>query len=393
MKATAKLNFIHRALDGIDIYFVSNPKKVPRTVDCSFRVAGRRPELWDAQTGTIQPAPIWSVWEGRTIVNLTLEQAGSIFVVFREPTTVATTPVDRILKVTRSEDAVPQRKPKIEIRKAVYGDFSKPDGKKVDVTAKLAELREGWLPGRRSRQQPRRGSRLQRCQGIAGRLRYRRQGEVDRGCGESAVAVAFRRDARYAAGPAAFPPRRTAFSDRERGRPLYREHGLRREKDGARRGIAQAGGIDRILGSCFSAGPRRRPKATFDKLISWPDSKDKGIKYFSGTAVYRKTINIPAERFGENRSILLDLGSVKEIAEVRLNGQDLGILWKSPFRVDITKVAKTGDNDLEVRVTNLWPNRLIGDEQYPDDCQWDGIHSSNGRSGCRRASRGRSKSA
>ena len=124
----------------------------------------------------------------------------------------------------------------------------------------------------------------------------------------------------------------------------------------------------------FQEGRGAPPKATFDKLISWPDSKDKGIKYFSGTAVYRKTIDIPAERFGENRSILLDLGSVKEIAEVRLNGQDLGILWKSPFRVDITKAAKTGDNELEVRVTNLWPNRLIGDEQYPDDCQWDGIH-------------------
>ena len=49
---------------------------------------------------------------------------------------------------------------------------------------------------------------------------------------------------------------------------------------------------------------------------------------------------------------------------MRLNGQDLGILWKAPFRVDITKVAKAGDNELEVRVTNLWPNRLIGDEQY-----------------------------
>jgi hypothetical protein len=115
-------------------------------------------------------------------------------------------------------------------------------------------------------------------------------------------------------------------------------------------------------------------KATFDKLISWPDSNDNGIKYFSGTAVYHKTINIPEERFGENRSLLLDLGSVREIAEVRLNGQDLGVLWKAPFRVDITKAAKAGDNVLEVRVTNLWPNRLIGDEQQPDDCQWDGIH-------------------
>ena len=59
----------------------------------------------------------------------------------------------------------------------------------------------------------------------------------------------------------------------------------------------------------------------------------------------------------------MDLGQVHEIAEVRLNGQNLGILWKEPFRIDITKAARPGDNELEVRVTNLWPNRLIGDEQ------------------------------
>ena len=64
---------------------------------------------------------------------------------------------------------------------------------------------------------------------------------------------------------------------------------------------------------------------------------------------------------------------MKEIAEVRLNGQNLGIVWKSPFRVDITKAAKAGENELEVSVTNLWPNRLIGDEQEPEDVEWNGI--------------------
>ena len=67
---------------------------------------------------------------------------------------------------------------------------------------------------------------------------------------------------------------------------------------------------------------------------------------------------------------MLDLGAVREIAEVRLNGRDLGVLWKPPFRVDITKAARAGRNLLEVRVTNLWPNRLIGDEQLPADCDY-----------------------
>ncbi len=123
----------------------------------------------------------------------------------------------------------------------------------------------------------------------------------------------------------------------------------------------------------FPAGRGAPPRATFDRLISWPDHHDAGIKYFSGAATYRKTIAIPPACLAKDCTLQLDLGSVKEIAEVRLNGQDLGILWISPFRVDITRAAKAGDNELEVRVTNLWPNRLIGDEQLPDDCQWTGM--------------------
>ena len=75
-------------------------------------------------------------------------------------------------------------------------------------------------------------------------------------------------------------------------------------------------------------------------------------------------------RLRNGNLLMLDLGDVREIAEVRLNGRDLGILWKPPFRVDVTDTIKAGANLLEVRVTNLWPNRLIGDEQLPADCEW-----------------------
>jgi hypothetical protein len=73
-----------------------------------------------------------------------------------------------------------------------------------------------------------------------------------------------------------------------------------------------------------------------------------------------------------NRELWLDLGAVKNFAEVSLNGQNLGVLWKPPFRVNITSAAKPGMNKLVVKVTNLWPNRLIGDEQLPDDREWNG---------------------
>jgi hypothetical protein len=112
------------------------------------------------------------------------------------------------------------------------------------------------------------------------------------------------------------------------------------------------------------------PQAVFKQLVSWTDSPDPGIKYFSGTASYFYQLNLPPDLFKAGTVLMLDLGAVHEIAEVRLNDQDLGILWKPPFRVELTGAARPGTNLLEVRVTNLWPNRLIGDEQFPDDCEF-----------------------
>jgi hypothetical protein len=92
-----------------------------------------------------------------------------------------------------------------------------------------------------------------------------------------------------------------------------------------------------------------------------------GVRYFSGTATYRKAMHVPPGALGGGRSLWLDLGHVEVIAEVTLNGQDLGVLWTRPFVADITSAAREGNNDLVVKVTNLWPNRLIGDEQHPDE--------------------------
>jgi hypothetical protein len=72
------------------------------------------------------------------------------------------------------------------------------------------------------------------------------------------------------------------------------------------------------------------------------------------------------------RELWLGLGNVKNFAEVSLNGKELGVLWKPPFRVNITAAAKPSANKLIIKVTNLWPNRLIGDEQLPPDVEWDG---------------------
>lgn len=120
----------------------------------------------------------------------------------------------------------------------------------------------------------------------------------------------------------------------------------------------------------FPKGWGAPEQVKFDRLMSWTEHPDAGVRYFSGTATYLKRINVPKEMLADGRRLYLDLGKVQVIAEVRLNGKALGILWKPPFRVDITDVARPGSNDLEVQVTNTWANRLIGDEQLPEDCAW-----------------------
>jgi hypothetical protein len=110
-------------------------------------------------------------------------------------------------------------------------------------------------------------------------------------------------------------------------------------------------------------------RVTLDKLISWSKHSDAGVKYFSGTATYRKTFNVPAGLKAKGRRLYLDLGKVEVMAGVKLNGRDLGILWKQPYCVEVTGALKPGENALEVEVVNLWINRQIGDEQLPEDSE------------------------
>lgn len=111
----------------------------------------------------------------------------------------------------------------------------------------------------------------------------------------------------------------------------------------------------------FQEGRGAPASATFEKLTSLSENTEGGIKYFSGTATYQNTFNIPALTKGAQYEI--DLGDVKNIAEVIINGKNVGTAWKKPFKLDISNALKAGDNTLEIRVTNTWVNRLIGDAQ------------------------------
>jgi hypothetical protein len=217
--------FVHRTLEHSDLYYVDNRNDRVEQVDATFRVEGKAPELWHADTGMMEPAA-YRIANATTTVPLHLDPYGTVFVVFRKP---SPSPSPSLSLPAKSESAV-------------------------------ATVEGPW------------------------EVSF----EADRGAPE---------------------------------------------------------------------------KITLDKLMSWSDSTDEGVKYFSGHGTYTKTVDAPADWFKPGAQLWLDLGDVKNLAEVTVNGKALGIVWKAPYRLDVTSAMKPGENKLEMKVANLWVNRLIGDAQ------------------------------
>ncbi len=118
--------------------------------------------------------------------------------------------------------------------------------------------------------------------------------------------------------------------------------------------------------------PRRGGPATvtFERLEDWTQRPEEGIRHYSGTAVYRQAFALPPQgqaALAAGKPLFLDLGVVKELAEVSLNGQNLGVVWCPPWRVEVTQAVRPEGNSLEIEVVNFWPNRLIGDAALPPD--------------------------
>lgn len=228
--AAGVIDWIHRRAGETEIYFVASRLEPKENVECTFRVSGRQPELWDPVTGRIRKATAFTQSNGRTTVPIEFDPCGSVFVIFRSP-------------IGQAESG--------------KSDSNYP------LIAPLAVMSGPW--------------------------------EVS------------------------FDPK--------------------------------------------WGGPE---KAMFDTLTDWTKRPEEGIKYYSGTAVYKKTFNLSAPPANGGR-ILLNLGEVHEVASVKLNGKDLGVVWTKPARVDITDAVKAGDNNIEITVVNLWPNRLIGDDSLPPE--------------------------
>ncbi len=143
---------------------------------------------------------------------------------------------------------------------------------------------------------------------------------------------------------------------------------FRRESRASSRTLPEP--VETVLGTVegpwkvsFQAGRGAPQSISLDTLVSWSENSDPGVKYFSGTGTYTRGFQVPGDWTKKGARIWIDLGDVKNIAEVSINGKPAGVVWKTPFRVDVTAALRQGSNDLEVKVTNLWVNRLVGDQQ------------------------------
>ena len=256
--------FIHRKVGEDDLYFIYNSEAKSVSLNCSFRIADRIPELWFADTGKIERMGQFFNKNGRTDCVLELDPHESVFVVFRSPAKT----VDPVAAIEPSNASV-----------------------------LLAENNQMKLHADQNG--------IYTVKLVSGKTQTVNINGLQK--------------------------------------PLPVNGPWRVEFDGV--GLSEPKIID------------------FKTLTDWKDHKRDDIKHFSGTATYRTRMNVEESWLNASQRILLDLGQVEIAAEVIVNGEPVGILWKPPFQVDITEEVRSGSNDLEIRVTNLWANRLIGDEQ------------------------------
>jgi hypothetical protein len=357
------MKFIHRRSGDTEIYFVSNQQKKACTVDCTFHVSGKTPELWYPDSGRTEIAALYRTNDEQTTVPLRFDPFGSVFVVFRN-----SAPADQAISVALDGQPLlsPQTvDPAIEIQKATFGV----PGQSHDVTA---EVKQAIATGVDTL------AANDFTQGSSGPpAGFMRALTIETLVNGKVRTVSARvGDSLSLTEPSVQP------SD---------ESQLWRQPDGSINLEAFASGdyeVTLASGKKLSITASKLPApltvdglwqlnfppklgapatAIFDHLMSWTESKDDGVKYFSGSATYEKEIEIPTEYLGPDHQLFLDLGAVKNLAEITLNGKPLGVLWKEPFRADITEAAKVGANKLEIRITNLWPNRMIGDQKLPEN--------------------------
>ena len=363
------LRFIHRGNERGDIYFVANPARHGVATAATFRVGGRLPELWWPDKGRMEPAAIYQETNGLTSVMLRLDPAGSVFVVFRKGRGLDN-PLVSIMRNGKPVMATAVARPaRVVIESATYGVPG--DAKRTrDVRAKVKGKVDG---GQTQFQVAEMAAGDDPAFGVVKTLVI--EGRVD---GKHATFTGTDPEAIDLSSPANGPERVVELRHGAAGQAFLEawQPGTYKLRTASgptlRYEIAAPPPPLEVSGPWqvrFATGWGAPAEITLPQLMSWSDHADAGVKYFSGAATYSKTFSIPRAMVGKGKRLYLDLGEVQVMAQVKLNGRDLGLLWKPPFQMDITEAAKAGDNRLEVKVINLWPNRLIGDEQLPEDSE------------------------
>ncbi len=342
------------------IYFIMNTSDDDSFGVCSFRVTGMTPEFWDPMTGKISPAAFWKQTENRrTELPVKLAPNGSTFVVFSKKQ-IEDHPVALIEGKIK-----PDKNNSLTILEAKYRVRGDNTGG-VDVLDRVVQAmdKEGLKLLVENNTLGRRDPYPDQFKELL--LHYRINGKEKIGIYPEHTSIylpLIPEDAFIA----------NYFTESNRPSAEFTRPGTFAVKLASGKTLsASCSQTINVLSLNDNwtveftkdlGAPEG--KIPFGKLVSWSDRPESGIKYFSGSAVYRKTVSLTPDEFKTKKHFLLDLGEVKNLARVIVNGKDLGILWTPPFSMDITSALKPGNNLLEIKVVNLWVNRLIGDEFHP----------------------------
>ena len=368
--------YIHRRNAEADWYFVALNNVQSKSFEASFRVTGRQPEIWDAEKGTIVDAPQWREENGRTFVTLDYPPSGSAFVVFRRPASPDHVAEVAVAATRRPDPRLPEPPHTLFIEKAVYGIFSQPNMPEpklsADITSALAAcVKDATLAV---------AINNKLAHGDPAPLQFK-EAYITYVYDGARKTIVVKENANLTLPPDRLVPDPMPDWEWRDGRILAYQplSATLKTTSGAIRRFAAEPPPDVLVDGEWRVafpvdwytGGTARKEVTFASLADWTANADFDIRYFSGTATYAK--RVPYAPKAGVRTIL-DLGTVKNFAEVKVNGKTFPVLWKPPYRVNITDAidSRSESLDLEIKVTNLWPNRLIGDDALPADCEWKG---------------------
>lgn len=391
----AQIHFIHRTVGEEEVYFVANHRRRPELLTASFRVNGLVPELWDAETGDTSIPVAFTEVDGITQVSLQLTESGSTFIVFRKqmrsdssmPETVWAK-VDSLADNNNTFSISLWAKPETFVASS-RGFLLYPMQGEQSFGSNHAYV--GLSMGQNSVRVHERATTHHTV------LEY--NGPIE---GWTHVALVYNQGTPtlYLNGKAAAIGKTSSFICHPALELPQAEEQYFANFEGdqtATQHVASAMSFEEIH-ALFSAGlPAPLLPKNFSLLHSvegewrvlfpaWSKAPaeiklpalqslhkhaDFNVKHFSGTATYTKTLCITKKELKQNASIYIDLGRVENLAEVSINGSKSVLLWKAPYRIDITTWLKPGDNELEIAVTNLYPNRMIGDEHLPEKYNYD----------------------